>query len=167
MREKTVYTDGKKVTVTAYSLRVGKRLYPFEDIIQYGLRRVRPNRLPAIAFMVIGAAVAAVEYLKVIPPDIWQWVPPDVTAYNYKLSQSELVTGAGMMMFVLGLMSLFILRTRYGVHVVTAFENKNAVVTARRKHAEQIVDAMDEGMQRKKMESMVEGQARKVKREIV
>src|SRR5690606_3699263 len=167
MREKTVYTDGKKVTVTAYSLRVGKRLYPFDDILQYGLRRVRPNRFPSIALMVTGAAVAAVQYLNVIPAEVMYWVPPEVTAYDYKLSQADLVTGAGALLFALGLLSMFMLRTRYGVHVVTSFEDKNAVVTARRKHAEQIIDALDEGLQRKKMESILEHSAKKVRKEIV
>ena len=167
MREKTVFTDGKKVTVTAYSLRVGKRLYPFDDIIQYGLRRVRPNFFPSVALMLIGAAVAGIQYFKLMPTEVLYWVPPDVTAYNYKLSQAELVTGAGVLLFALGLISLVTLRVRYGVHVVTSFENKNAVVTARRKHAEQIVDAIDEGLQRKKMEAMLEGEARKAKRQPV
>lgn len=165
MREKTVYTDGKKVTVTAYSLRVGKRLYPFEDITRYGLRRVRPNRLPSIALMITGAAVAAVGYLKVIPTEVLYWVPGEVAVYDFKLSQSDMVTGTGMLLFALGLISLFVLRTRYGVHVITAFENKNAVVTGKR-HAVQIVDAMDEGIQRKKMEAMLEGEAKKVRKEI-
>lgn len=117
--------------------------------------------------MLIGAAVAAVQYFKLMPAEIMYWVPPDVTAYNYKLSQAELVTGAGVLLFALGLISLVTLRVRYGVHVVTSFENKNAVVTARRKHAEQIVDALDEGLQRKRMESMLEGEARKAKRQPV
>ena len=167
MREKTVYTNGKKVTVTAYSLRVGKHLYPFDDIIRYGLRRVKPNWFPSIALMIAGAAVAAIEYFKVVPADVLYWVPDEVAAYDYRFSQSDIVTGTGILLSALGLISLFVLRVRYGVHVVTSFEDKNAVVTARRKHAEQIVDALDEGLQRKKMESMLGSQARTMRKEIV
>lgn len=167
MREKIVYTDGNKVTVTGYSLRVGKRLYPFEDITKYGLTRIRPNRLPAIALMILGAAVAAIPYVEVIPSNALYWLPEEVTVYNYNFSQADIVTGTGITLFVLGLTSLFALRARYGVRIVNAVGDINAVVTRRKKHAEQIVDAISEGIQRKRMEAKLEEGARRVRREIV
>lgn len=167
MREKIVYTDGNKVTVTAYSLRVGKRLYPFEDITKYGINKIRPNRIPAIALMILGAAVAAVPFVEVIPANALYWLPAEVTVYNYSFSQSDVVTGTGIVLFALALTSLFALRTRYGVRVVNGVGDINAVVTRRKKHAEQIVDAIGEGIHLKRMEAKLEEGARKVRREIV
>lgn len=167
MREKIVFTDGKKVTVTPYSLRVGKRLYPFEDITKYGLTRIRPNRLPALALMLTGAAVAAVEYFKVVPPNVYYWVPQSVTISDFTFSQSDIVTGAGILLFAFGLIAFVAMPTRYAVRVVNAVGDINAVTTRRKKYAQQIVDAIGIGIRSKQIEPRREERVRTVRKEIV
>jgi hypothetical protein len=168
MREKTVYTDGKRVTVTGYSLRVGKRLYPLEDISRFGISRIVPARFPSVALMGLGAAIAALEFFKTIPYYVYYWVPA-FTVYDYKVSQSELLTGTGVLLFSIGFLSLIVVPVRYGVRINSHVGDMNVVVSRRKKYVERIVDAIGEGLRRNRNETRTEEEehARTVKKEIV
>src|SRR5690606_42053099 len=112
MREKTVYTDGKKVTITGYSLRVGKRLFPLEVLVRCGMARTAPTRLPSILFMSLGAAVAAFEYFRLIPENVYYWVPVTRVA-GYEIPQHLLMFGTGALLFFVGAVSIAVVPVRY------------------------------------------------------
>ena len=175
MREKTVYTDGKKVTVTGYSLRVGKRLFPLEDLVKYGVARISPTRLPSIMFMSLGAAIAAVEYFRLIPDYVYYWVPV-VRVEGYEVPQNMLVFSTGVFLFFVGMVSLVVVPVRYAVRVTTNVGTMNVLVSRRRKYIEDIVDAitaalhvrsMPEALREEREERLREENTRTVRREIV
>lgn len=141
MREKTVYTDGKKVTITGYSLRVGKRLFPLEDLVRYGVARISPTRLPSIFFMTLGAGVAASEYFRVIPEDVYYWVPV-VRLPGFEVPQGMLLFTVGAFLFFVGLVSLIVVPVRYAVRITTNMGTMNVIVSRRREYIERIVDAI-------------------------
>lgn len=171
MREKTVYTDGKKVTITGYSLRVGKRLFPLEDLVRYGVAKISPTRLPSILFMTLGAAVAALEYLRLIPNDVYYWVPV-VRLAGFEVPQHMFVFGTGAFLFFVGAVSLVVVPVRYAVRVTTNVGTMNVIVSRRRAYIERIVDAIGTALHIRSLpEPLQEERAREerrtVRREIV
>lgn len=141
MREKTVYTDGKKVTITGYSLRVGKRLFPLEDLVKYGVARISPTRPPSVLFMSLGAGIAAVQYFRLIPESVYYWVPVARVA-GVVIPQNVLVFGTGAFLFFLGLVSLVVVPVRYAVRITTNIGTMNVIVSRNRDYIERIVDAI-------------------------
>src|SRR5690606_40101680 len=141
MREKTVYTDGKKVTITGYSLRVGKRLFPLEDLVKYGVARISPTRLPSILFISLGAGLAVMQYLRLIPADVYYWVPV-VRIAGVEVPLNFLVFGTGSFLFFLGIISLIVVPTRYAVRITTNIGTMNVIVSRRREYIERVVDAI-------------------------
>jgi len=141
MREKTVYTDGKKVTITGYSLRVGKRLFPLEDLVRYGVARISPTRLPSILFMSLGAGIAALQYLRLIPETVYYWIPVARIA-GYEVPQNILVFGTGALLFFVGAVSLIVVPTRYAVRITTNVGTMNVIVSRNRDYIERVVDAI-------------------------
>lgn len=177
MREKTVYTDGKKVTITGYSLRVGKRLFPFEDLVRYGMARIAPTRLPSILFMSLGAAVAALEYFRLIPEDVYYWVPVMRIA-GYEVPQHLLVFSTGALLFFIGVVSMAVVPIRYAVRITNNMGTMNVIVSRRRDYIERIVDAIGTALhirnmpealeeERQREEKAREERPRTVRREIV
>jgi hypothetical protein len=172
MREKTVYTDGKKVTITGYSLRVGKRLFPLEDLVKYGVARISPTRLPSILFISLGAGLAVMQYLRLIPADVYYWVPV-VRIAGVEVPQNILVFGTGAFLFFLGIVSLIVVPTRYAVRITTNIGTMNVIVSRRREYIERIVDAIGTAMHFRSMpealkeERAREERARPVRKEIV
>lgn len=141
MREKTVYTDGKKVTITGYSLRVGKRLFPLEDLVRYGVARISPTRIPSVIFMLLGAALAASQYLRLIPENVYYWVPV-VRVAGFEVPQNIFVFGTGAFLFFLGAVSIIVVPVRYAVRITTNMGTMNVLVSRRRAYIEGVVDAI-------------------------
>ncbi|MFO7259374.1 MAG: DUF6232 family protein [Bacteroidota bacterium] len=172
MREKTVYTDGKKVTITGYSLRVGKRLFPLEDLVRYGVARISPTRLPSILFMSLGAGIAALQYLRLIPETVYYWIPVARIA-GYEVPQNILVFGTGALLFFVGAVSLIVVPTRYAVRITTNVGTMNVIVSRNRDYIERVVDAIGTALHLRNMtEALKEERARDerprtVRREIV
>jgi hypothetical protein len=172
MQEKTVYTDGKKVTITGYSLRVGKRLFPLEDLVKYGVARISPTRLPSILFISLGAGLAVMQYLRLIPADVYYWVPV-VRIAGVEVPQNILVFGTGAFLFFLGIVSLIVVPTRYAVRITTNIGTMNVIVSRRREYIERIVDAIGTALHiRSRAEMLAEEKEREerprtVRREIV
>jgi hypothetical protein len=172
MREKTVYTDGKKVTITGYSLRVGKRLFPLEDLVRYGVARISPTRLPSILFMSLGAGIAALQYLRLIPETVYYWIPVARIA-GYEVPQNILVFGTGALLFFVGAVSLIVVPTRYAVRITTNVGTMNVIVSRNRDYIERVVDAIGTALHiRSRAEMLAEEKEREerprtVRREIV
>jgi hypothetical protein len=172
MREKTVYTDGKKVTITVYSLRVGKRLFPLEDLNKYGVARISPTRFPSILLMTLGAAVAAAQWFRLIPENVYYWVPV-VRLAGFVVPQNIFVFSTGAFLFFMGAVSLIVVPVRYAVRITTNMGTMNVIVSSRREYIERIVDAIGTALHiRSKPEALREERereegARTVRREIV
>jgi hypothetical protein len=172
MQEKTVYTDGKKVTITGYSLRVGKRLFPLEDLVRYGVARISPTRLPSILFMSLGAGIAALQYLRLIPETVYYWIPVARIA-GYEVPQNILVFGTGALLFFVGAVSLIVVPTRYAVRITTNVGTMNVIVSRNRDYIERVVDAIGTALHiRSRAEMLAEEKEREerprtVRREIV
>lgn len=147
MSQKTVYTDGKRVTVTGLSLRVGGRLYPLHDITRYGFATVVPERRLAILMISIGIAIAAMGMLEAIPAYAYQWIPA-VTIQGYAIPPGELVNGSGLALIGLGLLALIAVPVRYAVRITTGAGEMNVVVSRRKAYIKRIVDGLGKALRR-------------------
>jgi len=122
--------------------------------------------------MSLGAGIAALQYLRLIPETVYYWIPVARIA-GYEVPQNILVFGTGALLFFVGAVSLIVVPTRYAVRITTNVGTMNVIVSRNRDYIERVVDAIGTALHLRNMtEALKEERARDerprtVRREIV
>jgi Family of unknown function (DUF6232) len=145
--DNTIYTDGRRVAVTGHSLRVGKRIYPLNDISRYGLSKIIPERKTGVLMVLAGIAIGATAWLEVIPDNVDQWIP-SLAIYGFAIPKRELLESIGTGLFVSGLLALIFTPVRYSVRIAIGAGEMDVVTSRKKKYISQIVEGLGEGLRR-------------------
>jgi hypothetical protein len=124
--EEILYTDGQDVVVTASTFQVKDKFYRLKAIKKHGVAILQPVRFPGllvfiagVVLSIMGLADAFTENMNVLA----QWV--------------------GILLAMGGLSLTIALRERYAVQIDTPEGEKLAVVSSKREHITEIINALN------------------------
>jgi len=140
--EKLYYTDGHEVMVTATALKVHNKVYRLAGIIRHNLSTLGPARAPGLIMMVAGLLIAFVGLLGYFPIGI----VPSVEVAGKWATTNDYAIVLGAVILIAGLVSLIVTKKRYAVHICTATEEADVIVSNEREYISQIVDGLDRAL---------------------
>jgi len=135
--DRVIYTDGRDVTVTDSALKVRNTSYKLSGITKLSFWTIRPDRWPGILLLLVGLAAAVLGFMGLMPADM------NFTTDDGAISSNTLAIWGGIVLVVIGLLTLMLAHERYAVRIGTAEGEKNAVVSNKREYIAQIVDAIN------------------------
>jgi hypothetical protein len=140
--EKLYYTDGHDVMVTATFLKVHNKIYRLAGIIRHNLRSLSPPRAPGLIVLTFGLIIGVAGLFRLIPNGfihsaqiLGKWL----TVNDYALIVSGLL-------LVTGLITLIVMKKRYAVHICTATDEEDIIVSKERAYIAQIVLGLDRAL---------------------
>lgn len=135
---KVFYTNGSDVMVTNSALMVKKKQYRLIGIIQHGLRTIKPKRQAGIFISLVGAAIALIGCVQLISTGL-----PDFQLSTWVFDSTMTLMLVGSTMILIGLVTFFMLKPKYAVHISTAEGDNDVIVSRHREYVAQIVRALN------------------------
>lgn len=133
------YTDGHQVMVTNSFFKVRKTQYQLKGITKHELYIVHPPKIVQFALLMVGAAVFMVGSMSWFPASM-----ADILKNNgINMEMYMFLMSLGLVLFVAGMVVLWVLKEKYAVRIRTAEGEKDVVVSENREYANMIVEALN------------------------
>jgi Family of unknown function (DUF6232) len=140
--EKLYYTDGHDVTVTSSALKVHHKVYRLAGIIRHNLTTISPSRMPGLLILLAGALIGFAGLAALFPINFL----PAVQLMGKWATTNDYAIVLGGILLLAGLISLVIVKRKYAVHICTATEEEDIIVSKERAYIAQIVDGLNRAM---------------------
>lgn len=134
--DRVIYTDGRDVTVTDTAFKVKNTSYSIKGITKLSFWTIHPDRWPGVVLMLLGITAGVIAYLGLFPGEM------GVRTDTGVLPANTLWLWVGILVAVVGVLTIVLARERYAVRIGTAEGEKNAIVSRKREYIAQIVDAI-------------------------
>ena len=134
-----IYTDGHKVLVTNSYLQINTNQFRLQGIIKHGLRKIQPNRFPAVMFILMGAIIGVVSYFNGWPTGFFH----DIELGNLTVPARVVGISLGGLLMITGVLLLGFLKELYALRIETAEGEKNVVVSSEEEYIQQILRALN------------------------
>ena len=135
--ETILYTDGSHVTVTNSYFKVDKALYHLKGITHHGFLILRPERLPALLVIVLGAILVVLSTSRIVPENF------TLTLFSVELSTNAAGAAFGLSLFLVGIVAVSFMRERYAIRIATAEGEKNVIISRKKEYVKLIMDALN------------------------
>ena len=140
--EKIFYTDGNEVTVTDSTLSVGKHSYQIHKIYQHRISIIKPDRTLGLVFIGLGV----VGLTAGIAGNLLQLSEFLLHFSSLALSPNAILIIQGIFLIVCGIVLMIAIREKYGMHIVTADEEKDVLVNYRREYVVAVEEALNKAL---------------------
>lgn len=134
---KFLYTDGHDVDVTGSTLRVKNTFYYLKGISDFGVAIIKPNKLPALIFMIPGSILLTDVFVSFIPDSFFMSLGIPSRFIN-GFSQVQL----SIFLIVTGVLIFLTLRRRYALRIQTAEGEKKVLISKNQEYIKQISEAI-------------------------
>lgn len=125
------------VTITEYSLRVGNRLYPLEEISKYDVGLSASGRRPGILTMALGVTFFALGVL-----NNNQFIP-ELSFIGETFSGNTILQIAGAALCIVGMAGLAFTRKFYVLRIVMGMEELDVLARRKKSQVNEIVAALN------------------------
>ncbi len=125
------------VTITEYSLRVGNRLYPLEEISKYDVGLSASGRRPGILTMALGVTFFALGVL-----NNNQFIP-ELSFIGKTISGNIILQIAGAALCIVGMVGLALTRKLYVLRIVMGMEELDVLARRKKSQVNEIVVALN------------------------
>lgn len=139
--EEILYTDGHEVTVTYSTILVKKKWYSLSSIKKHSLSIISPIRLPFIILLFAGFSMTMAGLTDFMPESANNNL--NIMLSGILINFNELVLYAGIVVTLLASLLMLFVPLRYAVTITTAEGEKNLVVSKRKEHIRQIINALN------------------------
>lgn len=130
------------VTITEYSLRVGNRLYPLEEISKYDVGLSASGRRPGILTIAFGVTFFALGVL-----NSTQLIPA-LSFSGETISADTLLQIAGAALCIVGMVGLALTRKFYVLRIVMGMEELDVLARRRKSQVNEIVVALNKRLEK-------------------
>jgi hypothetical protein len=135
--ERILYTDGHDVTVTDSTFRVRKHFYRLDGITRHSFSIIKPNRVPGLFLIGLGLIALTIGVASGQQPNF------QIQVASVILGSQVILSTAGTLLIVAGIVVMILMREKYGVHIVTAEGEKDVLVSDRREYVSMVVEALN------------------------
>ncbi|HEX5167887.1 MAG TPA: DUF6232 family protein [Cyclobacteriaceae bacterium] len=118
------------VAVNRFSLRVGNRVYPLDEISKFGLEQTVPNRIPGATMLIVGIALLTMALFH------FNYLG------HYFSIRSEMLLCISLALSLFGLILLCRNRKKYVLKVVLGSEEMDVVASPNKNQVGRIVNAL-------------------------
>ena len=140
--EKLYYTDGHEVSVTATALKVHNKVYRLAGIIRHNLSSIGAPKAPGMIILLSGLVIGFIGLFGLLPVGFI----PSVEVAGKWATINDYALVAGGLLAVAGLVVLVAMKRRYAVHITTATEERDVIVSNEREYIASIVDGLDRAL---------------------
>ena len=140
--ERILYTDGHDVTVTDSTLRVRKHAYQLDRIYQHRISIFKPNRTPGLFFIGLGL----INLTAGTADNSFQQSGFSLHFSSLDVGANAILITLGIFLMVSGIVFMIARREKYGMHIVTAYEEKDVLVSKRREYVATVEEALNKAL---------------------
>jgi len=140
--EKLYYTDGHEVMVTATALKVRNKMYLLAGIIRHKISTLSPPRTPGLVLLGLGLVFGFIGLFALLPVG---FIPSMEIAGRWATINDYAIALGGLLILA-GLITLIAMKRRYAVHIQTATEDTDVIVSNEREYIASIVDGLDQAI---------------------
>lgn len=143
--ENVIYKDKNDIVITRLSIRAGRALYALNDISDYRVVQISPNRKPWILTTAIGSATVLITQMEFISANELENFPALETPF-FAISPFQLINGLGYAIIAVGLLGLLFARSLHALEITMGSEPMNIIISRRRDIIKKIAVALGIGL---------------------
>jgi hypothetical protein len=141
--DSVIYTDGHHVKVTTYQFIAGETKYFIDGILSVRMNYIKAKIIPAIVLIVLGLAAVVAGFLH-----LFNTIQLDnLRIGTMTLTANRLAAIIGVVLILIGLISMAVRHRKYAVHILTADGEKEPVVSTKKDYIYQIVSAIEKAIE--------------------
>jgi hypothetical protein len=139
--ENIIYRDKHGVKISKLSLQVGQALYALQDITEYKIVSISPNRKPVLTMIGIGITLTVIVHKELIPTNIFSSLPT-LETFGYSISTLKLIEGTGVAILFIGMLGLIMTRSLYALQINMSGNVIDTFLTRKRDYAKRVAVAL-------------------------
>lgn len=145
--DKIFYADAQhQVFVTDSTFIVKKKEYNILGIRNHFIKEVKPVLLPGLVLMGAGTFL----FFAGLANSVAFWFIPNVQIGNVAIDAFAWTIIFGVLLTIAGLFMMVMMKPRYALRIATAEGEDDVIISPKREHVRQIIDALNRAFMLKK-----------------
>jgi hypothetical protein len=140
--DKILYTDAHDVTVTDSTFRVRSHSYQLDRIFQHRISIVKPNRTPGHLFLGLGLIGLTIG----VAAESFRMSKFSFQISSLGLSMNIIISLLGILLILSGVIFMIVMKEKYCVHIVTADEERDVLVSNRKEYVMTVEEALNNAL---------------------